>query len=166
VSYKQTEQLSPTICKAASVDTLGASWRPFLVKSTDSVGIAQVGSESCVTGLWRHKVTPGQKCFHLPVGALEGKLIGWISRDWTNDKVGWWPLLLRFGITLVECSMMRDGGPYTFFICTVVLPYIWGKSWKTSVRVVKYCYTHLFCIFGRLVGSINWSADLRLPLLF
>jgi len=35
--------------------------------------------------------------------------------------MGRWPLLMWFGITLVERSMVRERGPYTFFICTVVL---------------------------------------------
>ena len=52
----------------------------------------------------------------------ENWLVGYLGIEpVTCDKMGWWPLLMRFGITFVERSVMRESGPYTFFICTVVL---------------------------------------------
>lgn len=52
----------------------------------------------------------------------ENWLVGYLGIEpVTCDRMGWWPLLMRFGITLVERSVMRECGPYTFFICTVVL---------------------------------------------
>lgn len=52
----------------------------------------------------------------------ENWLVGYLGIEpVTCSKIDWWPLLMWFEITLVECSVMRKSGPYTFFICTVVL---------------------------------------------